>query len=72
MPTESPRIAARHIVPHVDDLGASHGANQAFLDLARRGLVTCGSVMVPGAWFREIADAAIADPGRSTSAFTSR
>ena len=62
MPTESPDRRRRHIVPHVDDLGASHGANQAFLDLARRGLVTCGSVMVPGAWFREIVEAALADP----------
>ena len=62
MPTETPNGSRREIVPHVDDLGASHGANQAFLDLARRGLVTCGSVMVPGAWFREIAEAAIVDP----------
>lgn len=54
--------SARAAVPHVDDLGASHGANQAFLDLAARGLVTCGSVMVPGPWFREIAEAASADP----------
>jgi len=53
---------ARAVVPHVDDLGASHGANRAFLDLAARGLVTCGSVMVPGPWFREIAEAARADP----------
>ena len=52
----------RAVVPHVDDLGASHGANAAFLDLAARGLVTCGSVMVPGPWFREIADAACTDP----------
>ena len=54
--------ADRAVVPHVDDLGASHGANQAFLTLAARGLVTCGSVMVPGPWFCEIAEAAIADP----------
>ncbi len=52
----------RAVIPHVDDLGASHGANRAFLDLARAGRVTCGSVMVPGPWFREIADAACADP----------
>jgi len=52
----------RAVVAHVDDLGASHGANRAFLDLAARGLVTCGSVMVPGPWFREIAEAAAADP----------
>ncbi len=51
----------RAVVPHVDDLGASHGANRAFLELAAQGLVTCGSVMVPGAWFREIAEAAAAD-----------
>ncbi len=53
--------APRAVVPHVDDLGASHGANGAFLALARRGRVACGSVMVPGPWFREIADAAGAD-----------
>ena len=52
----------RAVVPHVDDLGVSHGANQAFLELAAKGLVTCGSVMVPGAWFREIAEAAASDP----------
>lgn len=58
-----PEIACeRAVVPHVDDLGASHGANRAFLKLAAQGLVTCGSVMVPGAWFREIAEAAVADP----------
>ena len=62
MPPEILNISQRQVVPHVDDLGASHGANRAFLDLARRGLVTCGSVMVPGPWFREIADAGIADP----------
>ena len=52
----------RVVVPHVDDLGASHGANRAFLDLVERGAVTCGSVMVPGAWFREIVEAATLDP----------
>lgn len=52
----------RAVIPHVDDLGGSHGANRAFLDLVRAGQVTCGSVIVPGPWFREIADAACADP----------
>ncbi|MGI4793825.1 MAG: polysaccharide deacetylase family protein [Janthinobacterium lividum] len=52
----------RAVIPHVDDLGGSHGANQAFLELVRAGRVTCGSVIVPGPWFREIADAACADP----------
>ena len=50
------------VVPHIDDLGASHGAHRAFLELAARGFMTCGSVMVPGPWFREIAEAASADP----------
>jgi hypothetical protein len=35
---------------HVDDVGMCHGANRGFLDLAERGLVTCGSVMVPCPW----------------------
>ena len=51
----------RTVIPHVDDLGGSHGANRAFLELVRAGRVTCGSVIVPGPWFREIADAACAD-----------
>jgi chitin disaccharide deacetylase len=42
------------LIPHVDDLGVSHGANQAFLELAGLGFVTCGSVMPPCAWFPEM------------------
>lgn len=53
---------ARAAILHVDDLGMCHGGNQAYLDLFRRGLVTTGSVMVPCPWFREIAEAAAADP----------
>ena len=53
---------ARVLAVHVDDVGMCHGANVAFLELARSGGVTCGSVMVPCPWFREIADAAAADP----------
>ena len=53
---------SRAVIPHVDDLGATHGANRAFLELAGLGLVTCGSVIVPGPWFREIAEAAAHDP----------
>lgn len=53
----------RAAILHVDDLGMCHGANRAYLDLARRGLATCGSVMVPCPWFREIAEAGAADPG---------
>lgn len=54
-------LCQRAVVPHVDDLGASHGANRAFAELASRGHVTCGSVMVPGPWFREMVDIACAD-----------
>jgi predicted glycoside hydrolase/deacetylase ChbG (UPF0249 family) len=42
------------LIPHVDDLGVSHGANQAFIELARLGFVTCGSVMPPCGWFPEM------------------
>src|SRR4051794_31260255 len=49
-------VADRAVVPHIDDLGGSHGANLAFLELARAGRVTCGSVMVPAPWFRELVD----------------
>jgi predicted glycoside hydrolase/deacetylase ChbG (UPF0249 family) len=53
---------ARAAILHVDDLGMCHAGNRAFLDLAARGRVTCGSVMVPCPWFREIAEAGAADP----------
>lgn len=53
---------ARTVILNVDDLGSTHGANQAFLELARRGLVNSGSVMAPCPWFREIAEAGAADP----------
>jgi predicted glycoside hydrolase/deacetylase ChbG (UPF0249 family) len=52
----------RALILHVDDLAMCHGANRADLDLAAAGLVTCGSVMVPCPWFREIAEAAAAEP----------
>jgi chitin disaccharide deacetylase len=42
------------LIPHVDDLGVSHGANVAFVELAQLGFVTCGSVMPPCAWFPEM------------------
>ncbi|WP_458094206.1 polysaccharide deacetylase family protein [Roseomonas sp. WA12] len=52
----------RAVILHVDDLGMCYGSNQAFLELAAAGLVTCGSVMVPCPWFREIAEAGAANP----------
>jgi chitin disaccharide deacetylase len=51
----------RAVILHVDDLAMCHGANRAFLDLARARFITSGSVMVPCPWFREIAEAASGD-----------
>ena len=51
----------RALVLHVDDVGMCHGANVAFLELSRARAVSCGSVMVPCPWFREIASAAAED-----------
>ena len=45
----------RTLIVHHDDLGGSHGANLAFVELWDLGLATCGSVMVPCPWFPEIA-----------------
>ena len=53
---------ARALVLHIDDVGMCHGANVAFLELARSHSVTCGSIMVPCPWFREIVSAAATDP----------
>lgn len=52
---------SRGVILHVDDLGMCHSANEAFLRLHGRQLVTTGSIMVPCPWFREIAEAAAAD-----------
>jgi hypothetical protein len=57
----SPPTAGRTAILHVDDVGMCHGANTAFLELARAGFVDTGSVMVPCAWFPEIAQAAWRD-----------
>ncbi len=52
---------ARVVILHADDVGMAHGANRAFLELARAGRIDCGSVMVPCPWFPEIAREAVAD-----------
>lgn len=46
---------APSLVVHHDDLGASHSANIAFVELSDLGVVTSGSVMVPCPWFPEMA-----------------
>lgn len=56
MPEAAPRV-----VIHADDLGMCHGANAAFAELARRRVISAGSVMVPCPWFSEVAAIARAD-----------
>lgn len=51
----------RVAILHADDVGMCHGANAAFLDLARLGRLTCGSVMMPCPWSPEIARIAAED-----------
>jgi len=47
---------------HADDVAMCHGANAAFVELSKRGALTCGSVMVPCPWFTEMAEIASEDP----------
>lgn len=46
---------AKQVVIHEDDIGLSHGANTAFLELSSAGSCTAGSVMVACPWFPEAA-----------------
>ncbi len=43
------------VIPHLDDIAGSSGANRAFLELAAAGTVSSGSVIVPSGWFAELA-----------------
>lgn len=52
----------KFVVIHADDLGASHGANAAYKELAQLGVCSSGSVMVPCPWFLEVAAMAADDP----------
>jgi predicted glycoside hydrolase/deacetylase ChbG (UPF0249 family) len=49
------------MVIHADDVGMCHGANAAFVELSRLGVISAGSVMVPCPWFSEIAAIAAGD-----------
>ena len=52
----------KRVVIHEDDVGMSHGANTAFVELSELGSCSSGSVMVPCPWFPEAAAIAVADP----------
>ena len=53
---------AKRVVIHEDDVGMSHGANTAFVELSKLGTCSSGSVMVPCPWFPEAAAIAAGDP----------
>jgi hypothetical protein len=53
---------ARLVIFHADDLGMSHSANQAFLELFEAGIVRSGSVMMPCPWTPEMCRLCRADP----------
>ncbi len=50
------------ILIHADDVGMSHTVNTATIDALKHGMVTSASIMVPCAWFPEIADYAKSNP----------
>ena len=47
---------------HADDVGMCHGANAAFAELSKDGIITCGAAMVPCPWFSEVAAMAADNP----------
>jgi predicted glycoside hydrolase/deacetylase ChbG (UPF0249 family) len=49
-------------VVHVDDIGMCNAANLGAFEALGRGPATCGSIMVPCPWFREVAEVAAAHP----------
>ncbi|HET7714273.1 MAG TPA: polysaccharide deacetylase family protein [Bauldia sp.] len=52
----------KRVVIHEDDVGMSHGANAAFVELSKLGTCSSGSVMVPCPWFPEAAEIAAGNP----------
>lgn len=56
------KVGKKRVVIHEDDVGMSHGANVAFVELSRLGTCSSGSVMAPCPWFPEAAEIATANP----------
>ena len=52
----------KRVVIHEDDVGMTHGANTAFVELSTLGTCSSGSVMVPCPWFPEAVAMAQGDP----------
>ena len=52
----------KFVVIHEDDVGMTHGANAAFVELSALGACSSGSVMPPCPWFPEAVEMAKADP----------
>jgi chitin disaccharide deacetylase len=57
-----PRAERKRVIIHEDDVGMTHGANIAFVELSRLGTCSAGSVMVPCPWFPEAAEIASREP----------
>lgn len=55
-------VGRKRIVIHEDDVGMTHGANAAFVELSKLGTCSSGSVMVPCPWFPEAVEIAAANP----------
>lgn len=50
------------LIIHADDLGVAHAENQASTEAMEKGVVNSASILVPCAWFPEIADYARKNP----------